>query len=121
MKTEIINLVVQIVLVVLSSLVTVYLIPWIKASIDNKKQSVETDKWNQFMEFVNKCVEGVEKIYTPEEWQKKKVEVFNMACSWAFEKGIELTTEQINLIVEGFVQELKPNKKEGEQHESISK
>lgn len=113
MKTEIINMIVQIALVVIPSLVTVYLIPWIKESISNKKQNIEVEKWNQFMDFVDKCVKGVEKLYTPEEWQKKKQEVFRMACSWVTSHGIELDLDQINLIVEGFVEELKPSNKEG--------
>lgn len=102
-------MIVQIALVVIPSLITVYVIPWIKESIKNKKQNVEVEKWNQFMQFVDKCVKGVEKLYTPEEWQKKKDEVFGMACSWVSSHGIELDYEQINLIVEGFVEELKPS------------
>lgn len=113
MKTEIINMIVQIVLVVIPTLITAYVIPWIKESIKNKKQNVEVEKWNQFMDFVDKCVKGVEKLYTPEEWKKKKEEVFGMASSWASAHQIELNTEQINLIIEGFVEELKPSNKEG--------
>lgn len=96
MDRELITLLVKLALAVISVLVTGYVIPWIKSRID-------TTKFNDFLVLVEMCVEAANQIYTPEEWASKKKYVLDITESYIKEHGVEITADELNAIIEGFV------------------
>lgn len=97
---ELMEILIKAVFVVVSVLITGYLIPWLKAN-------VQTEKLDTFMVFVEKCVQSAEKLYTPEEWKEKKQYVLDLASEELKNLGIELSSATIDAIIEGFVKEIK--------------
>lgn len=97
---ELMEILVKAIFVVVSVLITGYLIPWLKAN-------VQTEKLDTFMVFVEKCVQSAEKLYTPEEWKEKKQYVLDLASDELKNLGIELSSATIDAIIEGFVKEIK--------------
>lgn len=102
MDNEMITLIVKCVLAVVSVILTTYVIPWIKSSADAKKLA-------EIMEFCEKCVEAAEKKFTPEEWREKKLYVMTLVSNQLSKVGIEMTTDEIDALVEGFVYSVKDN------------
>lgn len=100
MNHEILDLIVRLVIAIVSVIITSCVIPWVKSKIDSTK-------YNDFLSLVAKCVEAAEKIYTPEEWNKKKAYVFSIAENYAQEHGVNISIEEINAIIEGWVKEIK--------------
>lgn len=94
--TELTKAIISVVLILISA----YVIPWLK----NK---VGEDKYATVIEFAEIVVRSAEKIYTPEEWARKKEYAVEMVALKAKELGLELTVEEINAIIEGAVQAVK--------------
>ena len=76
----------------------------IKPAIDNY---VGKEKINEFLGYVKVAIRCAEQIYTPEEWAKKKNYVYHYAIDKAEEYGLKLTEQDIDIIIEGFVNEIK--------------
>lgn len=100
MNQEMLDLIVKLIIAVLSVLITSYFIPWLKSKVDSTK-------YNDFLSLVEKCVEAAEKIYTAEEWASKKQYVLQISEAYAKEHGINITGDEINAIIEGWVKEIK--------------
>lgn len=100
MNQEILTMIVKLVLAIVSVLITGYLIPWLNSKI-------ESTKYNDLLTLVEKCVQAAEKIYSQEEWNQKKNYVFELTSTYAQEHGIDITPEELNAIVEGWVKEIK--------------
>jgi len=100
MNQEVLNMIVKLVLAIVSVLVTSYVIPFIKSKVDSTK-------YNDLLSLVEKCVQAAEKIYTQEEWNKKKNYVYELTSTYAMDHGIDITPEELNAIVEGWVKEIK--------------
>lgn len=100
MDKEMITLIVKCVSAVIGVILTTYVIPWIKSSADAKKL-------NEVMDFCEKCVEAAEKKFTSEEWREKKLYVMTLISKQIEKLGIEMTTEEIDALIEGFVKEVK--------------
>jgi len=96
MNQEIINMIIKIVVAVVSVIITSVIIPWFKSKIDSTK-------YNDFLSLVEKCVEAANQLYTPEEWAEKKVYVLNLASNYCVEHGVDVTPDELNAIIEGFV------------------
>ena len=94
--TELSKAIVSVVLILISA----YVIPWLK----NK---VGEDKYATVIEFAEIVVRSAEKIYTPEEWARKKEYAVETVTTKAKELGLDLTVEEINAIIEGAVQAVK--------------
>ena len=97
---EIIDLIVKCVFAVVSVIVTTYIIPLLKSYI-------ESQKLDDLMIFIEKCVQSAEKLYTPEEWKIKKDYVRQLALNKLNSLGIEMTAESLDALIEGFVKEVK--------------
>lgn len=100
MNEEMINLVFKMVFAVASVLITGYLLPWIRSKMDN-------EKYSELLIFIQKCVEAAEKVYTPEEWKEKKKYVIDAAEHKLDSLGINITAEELDILVEGFVKVVK--------------
>lgn len=83
------------------AILSAVLVPYIKAKIGE----VEYDR---FVDFIFKAVKAANQIYTPEQWQTKKNYVKELVQDYLKENAnINLTDEQIDAIIEGFVNEAK--------------
>jgi len=96
MNQELITVLFKMVLAIASVLITGYVIPWIKSKADSTK-------YNDFLSLAQKCVEAANQIYTPEEWATKKKYVLDITESYCKEHGVNITSEELNAIIEGFV------------------
>lgn len=100
MNTELITKLVEAIVTVVIVLISAYVIPWLKGKIGE-------DKYNQIILFAETCVRSAEKIYTVEEYEKKKAYVVKMVCEKIAELGIDIGSEEVNAIIEGAVQAIK--------------
>lgn len=100
MNEEIITMIVKVVLTIASVLITGYFIPWAKSKIDSTK-------YNDFLTLTEKCVEAANQLYTPEQWNDKKLYVLGIVANYAADHHVNITTDEINAIIEGFVISLK--------------
>lgn len=89
---------------VMSGLLTIFVaiimyvvIPWIKTKITEEQMKL----LEQYTEYAVRCAE---QIFTPEEWQEKKIWVTEYVTAIINDKfNLTLTTEDINTLVEGVV------------------
>lgn len=100
MDQELLNIVMKVVLAIASALITGYVIPLIKSKVDSTK-------YNDFLTMVEMCVEAANQIYTPEEWSEKKVYVLNLTSGYIKEHGVDITADELNALIEGFVKAVK--------------
>ena len=100
MNPELITELTKAILSVVLILISAYVIPWLK-------NYVGQDKYETVLEFAEIVVRSAEKIYTPEEWARKKEYAVEMVALKAKELCLELTVEEINAIIEGAVQAVK--------------
>lgn len=96
MNQEILNTIIKVLVAILSVIITSVIIPWIKSKIDSTK-------YNDFLSLVKKCVEAANQLYTIEEWAEKKVYVLGLASNYCIEHGVNITADELNAIIEGFV------------------
>ena len=100
MSPELITELTKAILSVVLILITAYVIPWLKNNIGE-------DKYAALIEFAEIVVRSAEKIYTQDEWAKKKAYAVNMLEKKAKEVGLDLNEKEINAIIEGAVQAVK--------------
>lgn len=100
MDQEILNMIVKIIIVVASVLITGYFIPWVKTK-------VSSTKYNDFLSLIEKCVEAANQIFTPEEFAQKKKYVLDITENYAKQHGVNITAEELNALIEGFVKAVK--------------
>lgn len=96
MNNEMIDLIVKVVTILVSVLITSFVIPWVKSKIDSTK-------YNDFLSIVEKFVESANQIYTPEEWRNKKEYVLKLVISYVNKHGVNINMNEIDAIIEGFV------------------
>ena len=83
------------------ALVTVYVIPYLNTLKEDRRYS-------QIVEMVEVAVRAAEQtIKGAGKGVEKKKEVENIIYAWLMEKGIEITPEQINQLIECAVYQLK--------------
>lgn len=100
MDREIMELIIKLAFALLSVVITGYVVPWLHSK-------AESTKYNDFLTFSKKCVEAANQIYTPEEWRDKKIYVLGLLSNYISEHGINITTDEMNAIIEGFVKAVK--------------
>lgn len=97
---ELMEILIKCVFAVLSVVLTGYVIPWLKAYVGEKNMAM-------LMEFIQKCVEAAEKLYLPEEWMDKKKYVLKLATEKLAELGLNMSEDELNAIIEGYVKAVK--------------
>lgn len=100
MSPEMITKLTEAIVSVVVILITAYVIPWLK----NK---VGEDKYATVVEFAEIVVRSAEKIYTPDEWARKKEYAVELVAKKSEELGLNLSVEEVNAIIEGAVQAVK--------------
>lgn len=104
MDKELFNVAVKIIVTIAIIIVTSYVIPWLKSVISAE----DLTKIKSYTEIAVRCAE---QIYTPEEWEKKKQYVFEYILSKVNVLGIGLDEKDIDILIEGVVNEVKHNLK----------
>ena len=100
MNPELIAKIVEAVVTILLAVISAYIIPWLKNKLGD-------DKYATLLEFAEIVVRSAEKLYTPEEWEKKKEYALELVMAKAEEVGLKLSYDEINAIIEGAVQAVK--------------
>jgi len=91
----------KVVISICAALVTVYAIPYLKTLKEDRRYA-------QILEMVDVAVRAAEQtIKGAGKGVEKKKEVENIIYAWLLEKGIEITPEQINQLIECAVYQLK--------------
>lgn len=101
MNSEIFTQIIVVLIMIIGSVVSSYLIPY----LSSKFQASELDK---LMDFAKKSVEWANQTIPPDQWERKKNEVMNLVIDY-MEKNlkIKLSTKDIDVIVEALVNEAK--------------
>lgn len=81
------------------ALVSAYLIPWIKNNISAK--DMET-----IIFWVRFAVRCADQLFTPEQWEQKKTYVMAYVVNMAKKIGLNLTEQDINILIEAAVNEI---------------
>ena len=91
----------KIVISVCATIITVYAVPYLKTLKEDRRYA-------QILEMVEVAVRAAEQtIKGSGKGMEKKKEVENIIYAWLMEKGIEITPEQINQLIECAVYQLK--------------
>ena len=91
----------KIVISICAALVTVYVIPYLKTLKEDRRYA-------QILEMVEVAVRAAEQtIKGAGKGMEKKKEVEGVLYAWMIEKGIEITPEQLNNLIECCVYQLK--------------
>lgn len=105
MNHEVVSVIIKAVLAILSVVVTSVLVPYLK-------QRLGDDKYTELTEYVAWAVRSAEMLFSPEEWAEKKDYVVDHVIAKAKELKIELTEEDVNVLIEGLVHLIKHDKEE---------
>lgn len=106
MNDVIIKAVVSAVVSIATAVITRYLIPLIKEKIGDIKYA-------RLVSFIKASVQWANQTIPPEEWQKKKQEVLNAITDFMQNTvKLNLSEEQLLIIMEAFVIECKKDKTE---------
>lgn len=101
MNSEIFLKIVGAILTILCTLVTGFVIPWLKSKF-NETQLSKLDY------YLNLAVRCANQIYTNEQWQEKKVYVTRYITDKVYnELGLTLTSKDIDVLIEGVVNQVK--------------
>ena len=91
------------ILTILATMISAYVIPYIK-------QKITAEDMTTIRHYIEIAVRCADQIYTKEQWQEKKQYVFEYICKVVDEKlHIKLTPEDIDVLIEGFVNDLHNN------------
>lgn len=91
------------IITILGALITTFVIPYIKSKIGQQNM-------NKIVEYAKIAVRCAEQIYTPEQWKEKKQYVMDYLLNLVNNKlNIKITEEDLDVIVEGVVNEIKHN------------
>lgn len=102
---EVLFSILQAVIIILATVVSRYLIPWLKLKID-------TEKVTQVIEFIKSAVCGAEQIINGTGLGiEKKTYVIDLVQKFLTQKGYKISDEQINLLIEAAVLTLNSDKK----------
>ena len=97
MQTE---MIIKFIATVIGAILTAFVIPWIRQKIDE-------GKLDKLIEFTEIAVRYAEQVYTPDQWREKKQAVYEYILQKANDIGLGLDEKDINLLVEGIVNEVK--------------
>lgn len=97
---EITKIIIQAIGSIAIVIITTYVIPWLKGKIGE-------DKYKLIENYTELAVRSAEQLYSPEEWQTKKVYVYECVSEKLGEIGLNLSQVEINNMIEGWVNEVK--------------
>ena len=101
MNEEIFIKIIELAVLVLITILTKYLIPFIKAKMSKSQMEM-------FIDYVNIAVKAASQIYTKEQWAEKKDYCMNYLTNVANEQlELHLSEEDISVLVEGVLNGLK--------------
>lgn len=101
MTTELFIKLIMSLISVLGVIFTAYILPWIKSNVAQKQLE-------QLSYYISVAVRCAEQIYTPEQWKEKKQYVMDYILNDINSKlHINLNEKDIDIIVEGIVNEIK--------------
>jgi LL-H family phage holin len=95
---EITFMILKIVISITAALVTVYLIPYIKSQTKTKQQE-------EILQMIDIAVKAAEQ--TLKTGKAKKADVIEYMVKWLNEKGIKITDEQLDKLIEAAVYTMK--------------
>lgn len=96
MINDITFVVLKLVVSVCAILVTVYVIPFLKSKVDDKQ-------WNDLLDIVEKSVLAAEQTIGAKNGTIKKSEVMAFVMDYISDKGLNLTKELVDQLVEAAV------------------
>ena len=97
---EIIYTAVRLVVMVTSVVVARYLIPWLEVNIDHQK-------FNEVVTWVNQAVMCAQQLMSDADGAEKKQTVMIFLQRLMEEKGIAITDEQLDTLIESAVKQMK--------------
>ena len=100
MDNEMITVLIKALVAVLSVVITVYIVPWIKGKIGE-------DKYAEILSIIKYAVRCAEQYYTPEQNEEKKEFVKSYIIDKATEIGLKMSVEDLDMLIEGIVNEVK--------------
>ena len=100
MNQEVMNVIVKSVISIVSVLITVYVIPWIKKKIGSANYAT-------VIQYITIAVHAAEQLYTEDQWSEKKKYVEDYVSDICSKDGIEITAEELDALIEGIVNEVK--------------
>lgn len=95
------------IIMIIGALVSYYVIPWLKTLVTDQQM-------DQVVYYINLAVKCAEQIYSVEEWMQKKAYVIGVVRAFLEEHKITVTEEQINVIIEAMVHEVKKEREKNE-------
>ena len=105
MANEITNILIKIVVGVCFALTTRYLIPYLKTLREDAR-------WQRLINMVQTAVEAAEQtMKDPGSGAEKKKAVMQFVSDWLKKQGIDVTTEELDKLVEAAVKVMNDNKK----------
>lgn len=96
MTNELLTEIIKAIFTIIGVLIAAYVMPWLKEKIGEQK-------YNNFIDFVDRCVRAADQIYEPEQWLDKKVYVVGLVQDYAHKIGLCLDEAEIDAIIEGLV------------------
>jgi LL-H family phage holin len=103
---DIIFLILQLIVTLTALAVARYLVPWVKTRL-------EKDKTDLIASWVKKAVLMVQQVYTSESGSHKKNIVTSFLKDLLIAKNISLTDDQINILIESAVKQMKTEENAG--------
>lgn len=98
--SEILFEVVKLAIMIISALVARYLIPWLKTRVD-------MDKVKQVSDWSKEAVHAAQQLMNDKTGEERKQFVLNSVQAFMLEKGIEITDEQLEILIEAAVKQMK--------------
>lgn len=93
---EVLKLIVMVVAVVVAR----YLIPWLKTSVNEYKM-------NQIIRIIESAVQMAQQVYSSEPGEARKEIVVNYVHRMLVKKGLSISEEELDTLIEAFVKQLK--------------
>lgn len=90
----------KLVVMVISILIARYLIPWLKSSVDEYQM-------NQIYTIIQSGVQMAQQVHSSEPGETRKAIVVNYVHRMLSEKGLHITEEELDTLIEAFVKQLK--------------
>ena len=103
MSSELFMRLVTCIVTIVIILISTYVIPWLKVKCG-------AENMNIVMGYIAYAVRCAEQIYTPDEWKEKKAFVMEYMLNIINNVvKIDMTVEQLDVLIEGMVNEVKQN------------
>ena len=96
MNNEVVTVIIRAVVAILSVVITTVIVPYIKGKMGEAK-------FKELEGYIEYAVRCAEQVYTPEQWKEKKEYVSAYIIRKARELNIELSSEDIDILIEGIV------------------